>query len=152
MENCSSQPETTSADASTLFDIQDCDGASAKKDNKTSSIPDKHEESNFKSDGNQFDFPVASVRDTFPTKLYKILSKSVFEDVISWLPHGRSWRVLDQKRFETEVLPLYFRHGNFLSFMRQVNGWGFRRTYEDFKHNSFYHEVRLRRFITLRLI
>ena len=151
MQNCSPPPETISADAIPsndiqrnlpLFEIQDCVEASAVKDAPTSSIPDK-EDSDVKSDENQFDFPVASVRDTFPTKLYKILSKSVFVDVISWLPHGRSWRVLDQERFETEVLPLYFRHGNFMSFMRQVNAWGFRRTYEDFKHNSFYHEVRL---------
>ena len=135
MQNCSSQPETIIADAIASNNVQ--------RPSTASSTADKIEDSNLKSDENQSEFPVTSVRDTFPTKLYKILSKPVFEDVISWLPHGRSWRVLDQKRFETEVLPLYFRHGNFLSFMRQVNGWGFRRTYEDFKHNSFYHEVRL---------
>ena len=149
MENYSSQPETISADAIPsqsdlpLFDIQDSVEASAVNHAERSSIP-YNGDSNLKSDENQIEFPINSARDNFPTKLYKILSKPDFEDVISWLPHGRSWRVLDQKRFETEVLPLYFRHRNFLSFMRQVNGWGFRRTYEDFKHNSFYHKVRLR--------
>ena len=139
MQNRSSQTETISADVITSNNVQ--------RSSAASSAADKHEDSKMKSDENHFEFPINSVRDTFPTKLFKILSKSDFQDVISWLPHGRSWRVLDPLRFQTEVLPLYFRHSNFLSFMRQVNGWGFRRTYEDFKHNSFYHEVRLWQFI-----
>jgi hypothetical protein len=64
---------------------------------------------------------------TFPVKLHGILSNPEYESVISFLPHGRSWRIHDQKRFEDEILPKYFRHGRFSSFTRQVNGWGFQR-------------------------
>ena len=56
----------------------------------------------------------------FPVKLHKILSKLEFTDVVSWLPHGRSWRVLKPKAFEEKVVPLYFRHAKYASFMRQV--------------------------------
>jgi hypothetical protein len=56
----------------------------------------------------------------FPVKLHRILSNPEYNDVISWLPHGRSWRVLKPKAFEEKVIPLYFRHAKYASFMRQV--------------------------------
>jgi hypothetical protein len=56
----------------------------------------------------------------FPVKLHRILSNHEYSDVISWLPHGRSWRVLKPKAFEEKVIPLYFRHAKYASFMRQV--------------------------------
>lgn len=58
-----------------------------------------------------------------------------------WLPHGRSWRILQQRAFEERVIPLYFRHGRYSSFARQVNGWGFRRITHGSDYNSYYHEV-----------
>lgn len=57
---------------------------------------------------------------TFPVKLHMILSNPEFQDIIAWLPHGRSWRILQQKAFEERVIPLYFRHGRYSSFARQV--------------------------------
>jgi hypothetical protein len=79
---------------------------------------------------------------TFPVKLHMILSNPDFQDIIGWLPHGRSWRILQQKAFEENVIPLYFRHGRYSSFARQVNGWGFRRITHGSDYNSYYHEVR----------
>jgi HSF-type DNA-binding len=49
-----------------------------------------------------------------------------------------------QKRFEEEVLPLYFKHGRYSSFARQVNGWGFKRVMQGSDYNSYYHEMFLR--------
>lgn len=80
----------------------------------------------------------------FPVKLHKILSNSEYSDYISWLPHGRSWRVLKPKAFEEKVIPLFFRHAKYASFMRQVNGWGFKRMTQGPDHNSYYHELFLR--------
>ena len=57
---------------------------------------------------------------SFPVKLHRILSNPDFREVITWLPHGRSWRVLKPKLFEEGVIPLYFRHAKYASFMRQV--------------------------------
>jgi hypothetical protein len=79
---------------------------------------------------------------TFPVKLHMILSNPDFEDIVGWLPHGRSWRILQQKAFEEKVIPLYFRHGRYSSFARQVNGWGYRRITHGSDYNSYYHEVR----------
>jgi len=81
---------------------------------------------------------------TFPVKLHMILSNPEFQDIIAWLPHGRSWRILQQKAFEERVIPLYFRHGRYSSFARQVNGWGFKRITHGSDYNSYYHELFLR--------
>lgn len=80
----------------------------------------------------------------FSIKLHRILSNPEFSRIISWLPHGRSWRVLQPKIFEEKVIPRYFRHTRFSSFMRQVNGWGFRRISRGIDINSYYHELFLR--------
>mgnify|MGYP005847946875 CR=1 FL=1 len=63
----------------------------------------------------------------FPAKMHVILSQPELQDIVAWLPHGRSWRVLRPREFEVKVLPTYFDHGKFSSFIRQANGWGFRR-------------------------
>jgi len=80
----------------------------------------------------------------FPVKLHKILSNPENSDIISWLPHGRSWRVLKPKTYEEKIIPKYFRHAKYASFMRQVNGWGFKRMTQGPDHNSYYHELFLR--------
>jgi len=77
---------------------------------------------------------------TFPMKLHVIISSPEFWE-ISWLPHGRSWRINNPKSFEERVIPIFFRHGRYTSFARQVNGWGFRRITHGSDFNSYYHEV-----------
>lgn len=84
----------------------------------------------------------ASTKDhSFPMKLHKILSDPENAEFITWLPHGRSWRVLKPKALEDTVIPKYFRHAKYASFMRQVNGWGFKRMTQGPDNNSYYHEV-----------
>ena len=57
---------------------------------------------------------------SFPVKLYKILADPHYKDHITWLPHGRAWRVLKPKAFEEAVIPKFFRSERYASFMRQV--------------------------------
>ena len=77
----------------------------------------------------------------FPVKLHRILSSRQFRHVITWLPHGRAWKIINQTVFEKEVIPLFFRHDQYTSFSRQVNAWGFRRIAQGSDANSYYHEV-----------
>jgi HSF-type DNA-binding len=58
---------------------------------------------------------------SFPVKLHRILSNPEYLEIVSWLPHGRAWRILQLKAFEDKVLPLYFRHGRHASFARQAS-------------------------------
>ena len=80
----------------------------------------------------------------FTVKLHRILSNPEYSHIICWLPHGRSWRVLQPKVFAQKIIPLHFRHNRISSFMRQVNGWGFRRISQGVDVNSYYHEYFLR--------
>jgi HSF-type DNA-binding len=81
----------------------------------------------------------------FPAKMHAILSRADFQDVISWMPHGRAWRVHKPKDFESRVIPLYFEHVKYSSFVRQANGWGFHRiTVDSRDRNGYYHPLFLR--------
>lgn len=63
----------------------------------------------------------------FLIKLFCILNRDDLRHIIKWLPHGRSWRIIDPVEFELTVIPSYFGHSSMSSFLRQVNGWGFKR-------------------------
>jgi len=80
----------------------------------------------------------------FPAKMHAILTREDLSDVIAWMSHGRSWRILNPRDFEIRVLPAYFDHSKFSSFIRQANGWGFRRITQGRDRNSYYNERFLR--------
>ena len=63
----------------------------------------------------------------FPVKLYALLSQPSLASVISWMPHGRSWKVHKPRTFEAAVLPVFFESDNYHSFNRVINAWSFRR-------------------------
>lgn len=80
----------------------------------------------------------------FPAKMHAILSRGELSEIVSWMPHGRAWRVLKPREFEVKVVPLFFEHAKFSSFIRQANGWGFRRITQGRDRNCYYHELFLR--------
>ena len=47
--------------------------------------------------------PISAKEPTFPVKLQMIISNPDFGDIIAWLPHGRSWRILQQKATVTSL-------------------------------------------------
>ncbi|KAL7429395.1 hypothetical protein ACHAXH_001044 [Discostella pseudostelligera] len=81
----------------------------------------------------------------FPAKLHAIVSNPNYDHIISWQPHGRSWKIVDKHLLSTVICPKHFAHAKFESFNRSVNGWGFKRLLNpgpDCK--SYYHECFLR--------
>lgn len=84
---------------------------------------------------------------SFPAKLHAILIRTDLSDVVTWLPHGRSWKVLNTQEFEKRVIPMYFEFTNnhVSSFLREVESWGFRRLKgEGPDRDSYYHPRFLR--------
>jgi hypothetical protein len=81
---------------------------------------------------------------TFPAKMHAILTNPKLNDIVAWAPHGRSWTILKPRAFEVRILPKYFEHSKFSSFVRQANGWGFRRLASGNDRNTYYHEYFLR--------
>lgn len=54
-----------------------------------------------------------------------------------------AWKILRSKEFTDQVLPIYFNHPNYNSFIRLVNAWGFRRVTTGLDANAYFHEVRI---------
>jgi hypothetical protein len=60
---------------------------------------------------------------SFPAKLHAILSHWDIEDIVSWMPHGRAWRIHDPEGFQRSIMPRFFHNCQYTSFLRQLNGW-----------------------------
>ena len=65
-------------------------------------------------------------KQSFPMKLYVIVSKAEYQHIISWMPHGRNWNILDRDLLASIICPETFNNNSLTSFSRSVNGWGFR--------------------------
>ncbi|KAL8238440.1 hypothetical protein R6Q59_015007 [Mikania micrantha] len=57
----------------------------------------------------------------FLTKIYDIVDDQSIDHIISWSRGGKSFVVWDPHAFSTDLLPRYFKHNNFSSFVRQLN-------------------------------
>lgn len=63
----------------------------------------------------------------FLSKLWALVDDPSTNDLIYWDETGHSFHVGDQMRFSKEMLPMYFKHNNISSFIRQLNMYGFRK-------------------------
>ena len=63
----------------------------------------------------------------FLLKLVDLLENSDYQQYVQWSDNGRSFTVLNQEGFSKIVLPKYFKHNKFTSFVRQLNLYGFRK-------------------------
>jgi len=61
----------------------------------------------------------------FLGKLWKLVEDPSTDNLISWNSNGVSFTIRDQARFARELLPLYYKHNNMASFIRQLNMYGF---------------------------
>ena len=75
------------------------------------------------------------------TKLLNVLCEEQSIDIISWLPHGRSFIVYDKKKFVESILPRFFKESKFTSFTRKLNRWGFTRISRGVETGAYHHEV-----------
>jgi hypothetical protein len=57
---------------------------------------------------------------SFLLKLYQILENKEYEKIIYWGDTGKYFVVKSLSEFSEKVLPKYFKHNNFASFVRQV--------------------------------
>nr|UXY87249.1 heat shock transcription factor [Cryptomonas sp.] len=76
----------------------------------------------------------------FLSKLYELVSDTFTDDLISWEKSGQSFVVHKPTEFSLVVLPHYFKHNNFSSFIRQLNQYGFHKLHPDewiFGHHYF---------------
>ncbi|CAN4076724.1 unnamed protein product [Withania somnifera] len=67
----------------------------------------------------------------FLSKTYEMVEDSSTDEVISWSRARNSFVVWDSHKFSTTLLPRFFKHSNFSSFIRQLNTYGFRKVDPD---------------------
>ncbi|KAL1193205.1 Heat stress transcription factor B-1 [Cardamine amara subsp. amara] len=81
-----------------------------------------------------------SVPAPFLSKTYQLVDDHITDDVVSWNEEGTAFVVWKTAEFAKDLLPQYFKHNNFSSFIRQLNTYGFRKTVPDkweFANDSF---------------
>ncbi|CAH8383523.1 unnamed protein product [Eruca vesicaria subsp. sativa] len=64
----------------------------------------------------------------FLTKTYEMVDDSSSDSIVSWSPQSnKSFIVWNPPEFSRNLLPRFFKHNNFSSFIRQLNTYGFRK-------------------------
>jgi hypothetical protein len=69
----------------------------------------------------------------FPFRLHQVLEESEkegFTHIISWLPEGDGFRIVDPIAFAKEIMPRYFSMGHYKSLQRQLSLYSFKRETE----------------------
>ncbi|RHZ80304.1 hypothetical protein Glove_137g143 [Diversispora epigaea] len=71
----------------------------------------------------------------FVNKLYTMVEDQTIQHLISWAPTGDVFSVSNPTEFSKTVLPQYFKHNNWQSFVRQLNMYGFHKVNDMFHAN-----------------
>lgn len=71
---------------------------------------------------------------SFLLKTYEIVESHRFDDTVCWNKTGDAFIICKTNDFCERILPMYFKHKNLSSFVRQLNMYGFHKT--KYKNNE----------------
>lgn len=87
------------------------------------------------------------LRGTVPEDLRRMLEDAEHEGnarIVSWLPHGRAFKVHDKVAFVNQILPRYFKVSKFTYFSDALRMWGWHRLKGRYDKGSYYHKLFVR--------
>mmetsp|Transcript_16637 Transcript_16637/g.23123 ORF Transcript_16637/g.23123 Transcript_16637/m.23123 type:complete len:229 (+) Transcript_16637:38-724(+) len=61
----------------------------------------------------------------------EILSYRDYEHIITWLPDGKSFKLLKPKEFTEKIMPFHLKKAKYSTFQRKMACWGFKKISED---------------------
>ena len=76
----------------------------------------------------------------FLLKLYNILENDECKDIIQWGENGKYFVVKNIHDFTEKILPKYFKHSNYSSFIRQLNMYDFHKKKSNQNEHLFHHK------------
>lgn len=79
--------------------------------------------------------PGGKQQPSFVSKLYSMLEDPSIADLISWGSSGTVFSVANPAEFSRLVLPNWFKHSNWQSFVRQLNMYGFHKVNHSYQGN-----------------
>jgi hypothetical protein len=74
---------------------------------------------------------------SFMAKTYDMVSNLELSKAVGWSEDGCAIVVRDMSEFTDKVLPRYFKHNNYASFVRQLNMYDFHKCRVDGQENAF---------------
>ena len=101
-----------------------------KSQNSLSQLSNNENETSLKYTGSTEFIAVPS----FLLKTYEIVSDPGYSDIVSWNKAGDAFVITKTNEFWEKILPVYFKHKNLSSFVRQLNMYGFHKT--KYKNNE----------------
>jgi len=81
---------------------------------------------------------------TFPQRLMDMISYKGSQGIISWTMEGNAFIIMDETLLSKQLLTIFFKKTKYLSFIRKINRWGFKRVLTGENTGAFYHESFLR--------
>ena len=76
----------------------------------------------------------------FLLKLYQILENESYKNIIHWTEDGKYFIISNLHDFTEQILPHYYKHNNYSSFIRQLNLYDFHKKKSGQNEHVFHHE------------
>ena len=83
------------------------------------------------------------INPSFLSNLFEILNTSSYNNIIRWNSNGNGLIIIDSRKLTEIILPKYYKHKNYSSFIRQLNNYcfykrkGISNLGEEFEHKEF---------------